>query len=89
MTAFDDYLGLAQQDFAGRTCVIFTGPSGAGKSSYLDWLAQNHPCFSSRSVFRINEGRPLRWPVLQAIAEDLVVLDELLRPRDLLRLGKL
>lgn len=86
MTAFDDHLGLRSTDFSDRKLVVFTGRSGSGKSTAIRWLLDEHPDFRGR------ECSILERPAFHGIPRrgaDVLVLDDLVNPRDLRHLAVL
>jgi hypothetical protein len=83
MNEIDDFLGLRRIDFSMTRMVLFHGISGSGKSTAIRFLAEHHTDFEDVSFdtlsgppFRSGPPRPRRP----------LIIDEILRPRDLVDL---
>ena len=87
MTGFDDFLELKTASFRSTRLAVFTGVSGSGKSTAIQWLIQHHPDFQNRPIERVIGGG-LDWTV-PAVENGLVVVDDLIRPRELYKLIRL
>ncbi len=83
----DDYLRLLDRSLAGFDALVFTGVSGSGKSSYLRLLVERHPDFDSTPVSRIGPA-PIDWHRVEP-REELVLVDEIHGPFELLRVARL
>lgn len=87
MTGFDDFLELKTASFRSTRLAVFTGVSGSGKSTAIQWLIQHHPDFQNRPIERVIGGG-LDWTV-PTVENGLVVVDDLIRPRELYKLIRL
>jgi hypothetical protein len=73
---FDDFLGLAKEDFDSTRLIILTGISGSGKTTALKFLADHHAAFLDQpqhwiwSMCKTQNPSPVR-------DKRLVVLDEI------------
>lgn len=76
---FDDFLGLAENNFNSANLLIFYGISGSGKSSYLHFLAHHHAAFKGQSTHWI-WTRHRRFNPCEIQGRDLVVVDEIVSP---------
>ena len=79
---FDDHLGLCDADLTGVRLLVLHGASGSGKSTYLHYLLKNHSSFRGQSVTRVRGG-PIDWSAIDRPEGDIVLVDELVRGRDI------
>ncbi len=81
-----DFLRLLDADLAGVSLVVVHGRSGTGKSTSLQHLLARHPRFAGQ-VYEV--VRPAFRDPLPERSDRPVLVDEVLRPRDVATVGRL
>ena len=84
-TVFDDFLSLRTAGFPGARLVVFSGRSGSGKSTAIRFLLAAHPDFRHRESVVLGRASLARFRG----KGDVIVLDDLVEPRDLAHIPRL